>query len=81
MKLAMPYLTLFLSLSSTAFAADVPVSSGAGLGATMTGAVQDPNADAVGSTTPNDLAGQCATDDVKHPRLTAVRSKKLADHI
>ena len=59
-KPAMVNLTLFLSLSSTAFAADIPVYPGATLSATMTNARQHKNPDGVVYTTPDDFDKVCA---------------------
>jgi hypothetical protein len=47
MKTAMAHLLLFLSLSSTTFAADVPVYPGATLNQTLTDAMQEKNPDSV----------------------------------
>ena len=81
MKSAMANLLLFLSLSSTAIAADVPVYPGATLSATLTHAMQEKNPDSVVYTTQDDFdkvfefyrkigaetpTGTLLTKDVKH---------------
>jgi hypothetical protein len=81
MKTAMAHLLLFLSLSSTALAADVPVYPGATLNATLTHAMQERNPDSVVYTTQDDFdkvcefyrkiggetpTGTLVTKDVKH---------------
>ena len=55
MKTAMAHLLLFLSLSSLASAADVPVYPGATVSRELTHAVQDKNPDSVVYTTPDDF--------------------------
>jgi hypothetical protein len=55
MKTAMAHLLLFLSLSSLASAADVPVYPGATLSPELTHAMQDRNPDSIVYTTPDDF--------------------------
>lgn len=55
MKTAMAHLLLFLSLSSLASAADVPVYPGATVSRELTHAVQDKSPDSVVYTTPDDF--------------------------
>ena len=55
MKTAMAHLLLFLSLSSLASAADVPVYPGATVSPELTHAMQDKNPDSVVYTTPDDF--------------------------
>jgi hypothetical protein len=81
MKTAMAHLLLFLSLSSAAFAADVPVYPGAMLSATLARAMQERNPDSVVYTTQDAFdkvyefyrnigaetpTGTLLTKDVKH---------------
>ena len=81
MKTAMAHLLLFLSLSSTALAADIPVYPGATLSAGLTHAMQEKSPDSVVYTTHDDFdkvcefyrkigaetpAGKLLTKDVKH---------------
>ena len=81
MKTAMAHLLLFLSLSSIALAADVPVYPGATISATLTQAMQEKNPDSVVYTTQDDFdkvfefyrtigaetpTGTLLTKDVKH---------------
>jgi hypothetical protein len=81
MKSAMANLLLFLSLSSTAIAADVPVYPGATISVPMTNAMQDKNPDSVVYTTLDEFdkvyayyrkigsetpTGTIMTKDVKH---------------
>lgn len=81
MKTAMAHLLLFLSLSSTALAADVPVYPGATLNQTLTHAMQDKNPESVVYITQDDFdnvfefyrkigaeapTGTLLTKDVKH---------------
>jgi hypothetical protein len=55
MKTAMAHLLLFLSLSSLASAADVPVYPGATMNPELTHAMQERNPDSVVYTTPDDF--------------------------
>ena len=81
MKTAMGHLLLFLSLSSIALAADVPVYPGATLSATLTHAMQEKDPDSLVYTTQDDFdqvfqfyrkigaetpTGTLLTKDVKH---------------
>ena len=81
MKMTMAHLLLFLSLSSTVLAADVPVYPGATLSETLTHAMQERNPDSVVYTTQDDFdkvcefyrkiggetpTGTLVTKDVKH---------------
>jgi len=81
MKTAMAHLLMFLSLSSTALAADVPVYPGATLSAILSHAMQAKNPDSVVYTTQDDFdkvcefyrkigaetpTGTLLTKDVKH---------------
>ena len=81
MKTAMAHLLLFLSLSSPALAADVPVYPGATLSTTLTHGMQEKDPDSVVYTTQDDVnevfefyrkigaetaTGTLLTKDVKH---------------